>query len=326
MEPLISVIVPVYNVQDYLDECIESIIKQTYCDFELLLIDDGSRDNCPNICDKWAQNDLRIRVIHKENGGLSDARNVGLDCAKGEYISFIDSDDFVELNYLEKLYKALQDNPDCAISSCSLWMYKDGKITPPRNSWDFEEVRYVEPEEYADKMLTMESQHTSCCKLFRRDVLSKIRYRKGYVNEDILLALDFYPIVEREHYRIVEIPDKLLFYRQHDGSICNNKEIPFHITEFKNRKIVMEAVKDQKPLVYDTYKKRNLHDLTNMLSQKLNYLDTSYINYFSTCKELWDYSDSMARKELNKSEYATYVHCKYFAPIMWLKYFIKSKL
>ena len=99
--PKISVIVPVYNVEQYLPRCIESILAQTYNDFELLLINDGSSDNSGNICDEYAKNNSRVRVFHKENGGVSSARNMGLDNAQGEYVVFVDSDDFIRNKYLE---------------------------------------------------------------------------------------------------------------------------------------------------------------------------------------------------------------------------------
>ncbi len=99
-EPLISVIVPVYKVEKYFDECVESIVNQTYRNLEIILIDDGSPDNCPQMCDDWTKRDARIRVIHKENGGLSSARNAGLDVCKGEYIAFVDSDDFIHRDYV----------------------------------------------------------------------------------------------------------------------------------------------------------------------------------------------------------------------------------
>ena len=106
--PIISVIVPVYKVEDYLDRCVESILAQTFADFELILVDDGSPDDCPTICDAWAEKDKRIKVIHKENGGLSDARNVGFAASCGEWISFIDSDDYVHPAMLQALYDAVQ--------------------------------------------------------------------------------------------------------------------------------------------------------------------------------------------------------------------------
>lgn len=94
-QSLVSIIVPIYKVQEYLNECIESIVNQTYKNIELILVDDGSPDKCPQMCDEWAGKDNRIRVIHKENGGLSSARNAGLDIIKGEYVAFVDSDDFI---------------------------------------------------------------------------------------------------------------------------------------------------------------------------------------------------------------------------------------
>ena len=100
---LISVIVPIYNVEKYLEKCVNSILKQTYINLEIILVDDGSPDRCPEICDKLAKTDDRIKVIHQQNGGLSKARNVGIDVAKGAYLVFVDSDDTVEFELIEKL-------------------------------------------------------------------------------------------------------------------------------------------------------------------------------------------------------------------------------
>ena len=99
--PLVSIIVPIYKVEPYLRRCLDSIVNQTYTNLEIILVDDGSPDNCPQTCDEYAAKDNRIIVIHKENGGLSDARNIGLDIWKGDYISFVDSDDWVEKKYIE---------------------------------------------------------------------------------------------------------------------------------------------------------------------------------------------------------------------------------
>ena len=101
---LISIIVPVYKVEKYLDKCVESIVEQTYKNLEIILVDDGSPDNCSAMCDEWAQKDSRIKVIHKENGGLSSARNAGLDACTGEYIYFLDSDDYIADNCIETLF------------------------------------------------------------------------------------------------------------------------------------------------------------------------------------------------------------------------------
>ena len=119
---LISIIVPVYNVEKYIHECVDSIINQTYKNIEIILVDDGSPDNCGKICDEYAKKDNRIKVIHKPNGGLSDARNHGIDVANGEWLMFIDSDDWIEPNMAEKLlHSALNNKADLAISSVILF-------------------------------------------------------------------------------------------------------------------------------------------------------------------------------------------------------------
>lgn len=100
---LVSVIIPIYDVENYLRQCVDSVIKQTYSNLEIILVDDGSPDRCPVICDKYAESDSRIKVIHKKNGGLSDARNAGLSIAQGEYVYFLDSDDYIELEAIETL-------------------------------------------------------------------------------------------------------------------------------------------------------------------------------------------------------------------------------
>ena len=108
-DALVSVIVPVYKVEKYLDKCIESIVGQTYKNLEIILVDDGSPDNCPAMCDSWAQKDSRIKVIHKPNGGVSSARNTALDAASGEYICFVDSDDVLELDTVKYMVDNISD-------------------------------------------------------------------------------------------------------------------------------------------------------------------------------------------------------------------------
>ena len=113
MEKLISIIVPIYNVGQYLDQCVQSLSSQTYQNLEILLIDDGATDNSPEICDRWAEKDARIRVIHKANGGLSDARNVGIRESKGDYVTLIDGDDWLDAHTCELALKgALEQNAD----------------------------------------------------------------------------------------------------------------------------------------------------------------------------------------------------------------------
>ena len=134
--PLISIIVPVYKVEAFLDECINSIVHQTYQNLEIILVDDGSPDRCPMMCDIWSQKDTRIKVIHKKNGGLSSARNEGIKAAHGEYISFIDSDDFYTLNAIEVLYNGICQDKAIAISSGRIYRFENGKCSPFRKKWE----------------------------------------------------------------------------------------------------------------------------------------------------------------------------------------------
>lgn len=127
MNPKISIIVPVYKVEPYIHKCVDSILNQTFKDFEVILVDDGSPDNCGKICDEYAQKDDRVVVIHKENGGQATARNSGLDIARGEYIGFVDSDDYIEEDMYEFLYNLCIDN-NCDIANCSSTIYFKDRV------------------------------------------------------------------------------------------------------------------------------------------------------------------------------------------------------
>ena len=109
-EPLISVIIPVYKVEQYLDRCLNSVVNQTYKNLEIILVDDGSPDNCPKMCDEWAEKDNRVKVFHKENGGLSDARNYGTERCNGLFLTYVDSDDYIDTDYVSYLYDLLHRN------------------------------------------------------------------------------------------------------------------------------------------------------------------------------------------------------------------------
>jgi glycosyltransferase involved in cell wall biosynthesis len=127
-QPLISIIVPVYKVEKFLSKCVDSILNQTYRNIEIILIDDGSPDNSPAICDEYAEKDNRIKVIHQRNAGLAGARNAGLAICRGEYIAFVDSDDYIEPNMMEAMLNAAVNN-DCDIVRCNCATIKDGVRT-----------------------------------------------------------------------------------------------------------------------------------------------------------------------------------------------------
>ena len=135
VKSLVSVIVPIYKVEQYLDECVESIVNQTYKNLEIILVDDGSPDGCPQMCDEWLRKDGRIKVIHKKNGGLSSARNAGLDVATGEFVCFVDSDDFICLEALQKLHDRFGDDESVGIVSGMIYRYQEGKTSDYNSEW-----------------------------------------------------------------------------------------------------------------------------------------------------------------------------------------------
>ncbi len=186
-EPLISVIVPIYKVERYLAKCVESILGQTYRNLEIILVDDGSPDRCGAICDAYAGRDLRVKVIHKENGGLSDARNVALDVARGEYITFVDSDDYVAETYVETLYR-LVEKYGCEVSVVSSQSFVEGGVpeVPQIHEEEccFSALQAIECMFYQEKFDT-----AAWAKLYRRSLFeSGIRYPKGLLFEDLPTA------------------------------------------------------------------------------------------------------------------------------------------
>lgn len=176
----ISVIIPMYKVEEYLKKCIESILKQTYANLEIIFVDDGSPDKCGEICEEYKKKDSRIKVIHKENGGLSDARNKGIDVATGKYVTFIDSDDYIEENYIEFLYNLMKKyNADISIGSHKI-IYNN-RIIDKSTYKEFSE----NSEKVLEKILYDDGVDLSAWgKLYKIELFNEIRFPKGRLYED----------------------------------------------------------------------------------------------------------------------------------------------
>ncbi len=191
MSELISVIIPVYKVEPYLRRCVDSVIAQTYSNLEIFLVDDGSPDLCGEICDEYAEKDERIRVIHKKNGGLSDARNVAIDVCQGEYISFIDSDDYVDNDFIESLYRANKSNKT-ELSICGIMKFDE--------SGDMHED-YVPSDSpkcaSGTEMAETVWRPAACNKLYHRSLFEGIRYPVGKLYEDLFIYHDILAKVDR---------------------------------------------------------------------------------------------------------------------------------
>ncbi|MGG7201271.1 glycosyltransferase family 2 protein [Clostridium butyricum] len=185
MKPLISVIVPIYNVENYLRTCIDSIISQSYENLEIILVDDGSKDNCGKICDEYAVKDSRIIVIHKDNGGLSSARNAGIDICKGEFISFIDSDDFVSDYFIELLYEGIKKYSADIVSCTKGTSFIDGEELPNLNGEKNYSLISITPFEALKQMMYQRIPNGAQFRLYRRSIFEVIRFPVGYLFEDV---------------------------------------------------------------------------------------------------------------------------------------------
>ncbi|MBS4197579.1 glycosyltransferase family 2 protein [Lederbergia citri] len=217
MKPLISIIVPVYNVQSYLTRCIDSILDQTFTNFELILVNDGSLDNSGEVCDEFAKKDSRIVVIHKENGGVSSARNVGIDVANGQYIGFIDSDDYIHPKMYEILYQyAIRHSSD--IVMCDYLKVSEGENPIMRCDKALKLLHYTNIEALNQLYITEPRNSLGWIvvwnKLFKRKLFHELRFTEGRIYEDELIAHKvFYSCL-----KITYVADQLYYYYQRSDS------------------------------------------------------------------------------------------------------------
>lgn len=220
MQQMISVIVPIYNVEPYLIRCIKSIQNQTYTNIEIILVDDGSPDQCGQICEEFAKQDKRICVVHKENGGLSDARNAGLEVAKGEYIAFVDSDDYIASDFLETLYNHLLETE----SDVALCAYQ--VVTGDELSIDKKEKTPVYVYNRNQLLMNLyDANHEDATffivawnKLYKRSLWEQVRFPKGKIHEDEATTYQIFDLCKKGVY--VKVP--LYGYFSSDSSITRD--------------------------------------------------------------------------------------------------------
>lgn len=298
-KPLISVIVPIYKVEDYLDRCIESIVNQTYHNLEIILVDDGSPDNCPLMCDKWAKKDKRIKVIHKENGGLSDARNAGMEIATGEYISFVDSDDLVDVVFLEELHR-VADKTGAELVACDLQLFRsENELARSPKIVGYKE--YSSEQALSQLIKGKGFRAVAWNKLYKADLLLAERFEYGKLHEDEFFT---YRIISKCS-RLVFVDAPLYYYRQRQDSIMGAKSL------------------------------RHLDGLEAGL-QRLSFLKENYPNlYYSDrvtycigCINGYVIADSGRFEKANqaKKKIKAYRKCVEISVSEWLKYDMKSKI
>lgn len=216
IEPLVSVIVPIYKVEKYLRQCVGSITDQTYRELEIILVDDGSPDNCGAICDEYAGQDERIRVIHQKNGGLSAARNAGLDIAKGDYIFFVDSDDWIASDTIQKmLAKYEETNADLVL--CDICPFYEADYSGVKKQASPLKAEVLGQKELIERLM-QEAAWYYCVavnKLYRKELLNKIRFPNGFIHEDEAIAHRIFEKCQT----IAVIAEPMYYYRQTNGGI-----------------------------------------------------------------------------------------------------------
>lgn len=215
MDEKISIIIPVYKVELYLAKCLESIIYQTYQNLEIILVDDGSPDRCGEICEEYAKKDGRIKVIHKANEGAACARNDGIEAATGEYISFVDSDDWIPENAYEVLYHALKEqDAGCVVGNCVKVVDKNGTLTYKKRKKG--ELGVISAQDAMKRVLLNGSAVWN--RLFRRELFENVRFPSNRINEDEVAALHIYVQCKK----VVFLDADTYYYRIRKNSVTTS--------------------------------------------------------------------------------------------------------
>lgn len=261
-EPLISVIIPVYNVEKYLDRCINSVVKQTYNNLEIILVDDGSPDNCPKLCDEWAKKDSRIRVIHKKNAGVSAARNTGIDECKGDYISFVDSDDWMEETFCEEMLNVIKENK-ADYAACGYNRVYDDFVDHINCDGS---VKVLDSKSFLKKLLSVQSGYGFVhMKLIKREVVDNIRFNTSLkVGEDALFNVELCDNLSK-----VVIYNKPLYnYYFNANSVVRKYDINYVDKYYESMKAMYEYISSK------NYKK--LKDLYNYIAYHVLLICVNY--------------------------------------------------
>lgn len=269
IEPKVSVIVPIYNVEKYLDECMDSLLNQTLKDIEIIMVDDESPDGCPQMCDEYARKDSRVKVIHKKNGGLGFARNSGLDVATGEYVIFIDSDDFVSHDMLEKLYATAKAYNADEVRS-GVVFYRNGKETIRR---DVEQLTVFQGEkevrQFVLDLCGPKPEDKRDCKymmsvwlaLHKRRVIEEHHVRftseRQTLSEDLIFDLDLFPHMQC----IVYMPDCFYRYRMNPNSLTHQ----FSMEKYRKYMVFLDIVRERLSSVFSEEEYRLHHQRLSFL-------------------------------------------------------------
>lgn len=287
--PLISVIVPIYKVEPYLEQCISSITDQTYKNLEIILVDDGSPDNCPAICDSYATKDPRIKTIHKKNGGLSSARNAGLAIATGEYIGYVDSDDFIEPAMYSTLLEMLEKDPKAGVAACRFNLVENGKIKDHNSTIQIKEGTRISGENLIQEGLFCSYTVTVWNKLYRKEVIEDIKFVEGRNGEDTIYHYQMCKSLKKKKMDLIYTNSCLLYYRKDNpNSICNNITDPFDMDVLENFKLMIPMAESEKEreMCIRAYHQRTILFLTRLVIHPKFRKGGAYDKYFNSAYRL----------------------------------------
>lgn len=304
MKPLVSVIIPIYKVEEFLHECVDSVLQQTYRDIEIILVDDGSPDKCPRICDSYSKLDDRVKVFHKVNGGLSDARNYGLRMATGEYVIFLDSDDlWVSDKAISNIVDVSMMNPDADVIFLQKFSFKDGdRICIPVNYNHLDcSLNGSKKEVMLEHLRARGNYLTSAyTKLIKRAVLvnNGVEFEKGLLSEDYDWSLKLYQVC-----RNFAFSDEIFYaYRIRKGSITQSKDLKLKEDQ---KKIIMKWSDELKDVNLDEKEKRIYLDFLSyvysILLGNINVFDNNQASIFKDIKRysyLLDYAANPKTKKV----------------------------
>ncbi|MBQ9859805.1 MAG: glycosyltransferase family 2 protein [Clostridia bacterium] len=246
-QQLVTIVIPIYNVEAYLDRCIQSVVDQTYTHLEIILVDDGSTDGCPALCDQWAARDDRIQVIHKENAGLGMARNSGIDAASGEYVFFLDSDDYLDISTVQMCIRAADEFGAGAVLFGANDVFDDGRIV--ESKLHPQKFLYADEEILSDLLpglftYKMGYGISACMKMFNLSVIKQagIRFKseRDIISEDAVFALDFF----REISKAVVLDENFYYYFKRSNSLTSTVKADRQIGNDKFLQYCTKYIKD----------------------------------------------------------------------------------
>lgn len=251
--PRISIIIPVYNVEPYIADCLQSVMCQTYKGtIECILVDDCGTDDSMQIAELLIaeyNGPVEFKVLHHErNRGLSAARNTGTEAAKGEYIYYLDSDDWIDDNSIATLYKAIVSG-DYAIAISYFTAYFNAKNSVYNPQWLFTEPRVIQSEQFAERMLMQQSNFASTAKLYKKEILTDVRFREGRLNEDTLFVVDMISVIESQNLKCIDIPLYAYHYRMRDESICHKSMHKMDACYIEHIQIAIDKYRERQELV-----------------------------------------------------------------------------